>query len=57
MARVSFVCNTSIVVLWLGTEGGVWLGFFFLECSSIVGLWLGSEVSLWLEILLFVMLV
>ena len=57
MARGSFVCNTSIVVLWLGTEGGVWLGFFFLECSSIVGLWLGSEVSLWLEILLFVMLV
>ena len=25
MARDSFVCNVSIVVLWLGTEGGVWL--------------------------------
>ena len=25
MARGSFVCNTSIVVLWLGTEGGLWL--------------------------------
>ena len=25
MARVSFVCNASIVCLWLGTEGGVWL--------------------------------
>ena len=25
MARDSFVCNTSIVDLWLGTEGGLWL--------------------------------
>ena len=25
MARSSFVCNTSIVVLWLGTGGGLWL--------------------------------
>ena len=23
----SFVCNASIVVLWLGTEGGLWLEF------------------------------
>ena len=30
MARDSFVCNASIVGLWLGTEGGVWLGFFCL---------------------------
>ena len=25
MARDSFVCNASIVGLWLGTEGGLWL--------------------------------
>ena len=25
MARGSFVCNASIVVLWLGTGGGLWL--------------------------------
>ena len=25
MARGSFVCNTSIVVLWLGTEVSLWL--------------------------------
>ena len=25
MARDSFVCNASIVVLWLGTEVGLWL--------------------------------
>ena len=25
MARVSFVCNASIVGLWLGIEGGLWL--------------------------------
>ena len=25
MARGSCVCNHSIVVLWLGTEGGLWL--------------------------------
>ena len=27
MARYSFVCNPSIVGLWLGTEGGLWLRF------------------------------
>ena len=25
MARDSFVCNASIVGLWLGTGGGLWL--------------------------------
>ena len=25
MARGSFACNTSIVGLWLGTEGDLWL--------------------------------
>ena len=25
MARGSFVCNASIVGLWLGTGGGLWL--------------------------------
>ena len=25
MARGSFVCNASIVGLWLGTVGGMWL--------------------------------
>ena len=25
MAKVSQVCNTTIVGLWLGTEGGLWL--------------------------------
>ena len=25
MARDSCVCNPSIVVLWLGTDGGLWL--------------------------------
>ena len=25
MARGSFVCNVSIVGLWLGTGGGLWL--------------------------------
>ena len=25
MARGSFVCNASIIGLWLGTEGGLWL--------------------------------
>ena len=25
MARGSFVCSASIVSLWLGTEGGLWL--------------------------------
>ena len=30
MARDSFVCNASIVGLWLGTEGVVWLGFICL---------------------------
>ena len=25
MARCSFVCNASIVGLWLGTGGGLWL--------------------------------
>ena len=27
MARGSFVCNASIVGLWLGPEGGLWLEF------------------------------
>ena len=27
MARGSFVCNSSVVGLWLGTEGGLWLEF------------------------------
>ena len=31
MARGSFVCNTSIVGLWLGTEGGLWLKTGYLE--------------------------
>ena len=59
MARDSFVCNASIVGLWLGTGGGLWLEVFdsFVCNASIVGLWLGSEVSLWLKILLFVTLV
>ena len=30
MARGSFVCNASIVGLWLGTGGGLWLGFICL---------------------------
>ena len=25
MARVSLVCNASMVGLWLGTGGGLWL--------------------------------
>ena len=25
LARVSFVCNVSIVGLWVGTGGGLWL--------------------------------
>ena len=29
MARGSFVCNASIVRLWLGTEGGLWLEVHF----------------------------
>ena len=27
MARSSFVCKASIVGLWWGTEGGLWLEF------------------------------
>ena len=30
MSRGSFVYNASIVGLWLGTEGGLWLGFICL---------------------------
>ena len=40
MARDSFVCNASIVGLWLGTEGGLWLEvhlFVMLVCWSLVG--------------------
>ena len=62
MARDSFVCNASIVGLWLGTRGGLWLEIHLLVVSfvcnaSIVGLWLGTGCGLWLEIHLFVMLV
>ena len=57
MARGSFVCNASIVGLWWGTEGGLWLEIPFVCNASIVGLWLGTEGGLWLEVYLFVMLV
>ena len=57
MARDSFVCNASIVGLWFGTEGGLWLRGSFVCNASIVGLWLGTGGGLWLEIHLFVMLV
>ena len=30
MARGSFVCNASIVGLWLGTGGGLWLEILLL---------------------------
>ena len=30
MAGGSFVCNASIIGLWLGTEGGLWLKVHFL---------------------------
>ena len=30
MARDSFICNASIVGLWLGTEGGLWLEILLL---------------------------
>ena len=32
MVRGSFVCNASIVDLWLGTEGGLWLEVHLLGC-------------------------
>ena len=41
MARGSFVCNASIVGLWLGTEGGLWLEDSFVCNASIVGLMVG----------------
>ena len=55
-ARGSFVCNASIVGLWLGPGGGLWLGpgvGLWLEVHlfvSIVGLWLGTGGGLWLEV-------
>ena len=36
MARDSFVCNASIVGLWLGTEGGLWLDSFVCNASIVV---------------------
>ena len=57
MARGSFVCNASIVGLWLGTGGGMWLEVHLFVMLVIVGLWLGTGGGLWLEVHLFVMLV
>ena len=40
MARGSFVCNASIVGLWLGPGVGLWLEvhlFVMLVCRSLVG--------------------
>ena len=40
MARDSFVCNASIVGLWLGTGAGLWLEvhlFVLLDSWSLVG--------------------
>ena len=53
MARGSFVCNASIVGLWLGTGGGLWLDVHFFCNASIVGLWLGTGGGLGLEVHLF----
>ena len=32
MARGSFICNVSIVGLWLGTGGGLWPDSF--DCNA-----------------------
>ena len=57
MARGSFVCNASIVGLWLGTWRWSVASGSFVCNASIVGLWLGTGGGLWLEVHLFVMLV
>ena len=44
MARGSFVCNASIVGLWLGTGGGLWLEVYLFgywciyDCNSLPNL-------------------
>ena len=35
MAKGSFVCNASIVGLWLGSGGGLWLEVHFFGRSCI----------------------
>ena len=51
MARDSFLCNASILGLWFGTGGGLWLEIHFGLCNaSIVGLWLGTGGGRWLEV-------
>ena len=57
MASGSFLCNASIVGLWLGTGGGLWLEVHFVCNASIAGLWLGTEGGLWLKVHFLVMLV
>ena len=56
MARDSFVCNASIVCLWLNRRWSVARGSFVCN-ATIVVLWLGTGGGLWLEVHLFVMLV
>ena len=39
MARGSFLCNASIVGLWLGTGGGLWLEvhLFVMQVELVFG--------------------
>ena len=45
MAKGSFVCNASIVGLWLGTEGGMWLEvhLFVIEDNEPTCLMIGND--------------
>ena len=44
MARGSFVCNASIVGLWLGKGGGLWPDSFDCNASLVVFVWVQELV-------------
>ena len=46
MARVPFVCNASIVGLWLCTGGGLWLEVhLFVMLLRLVFVWVQEVVN------------